>query len=95
MVTELTENLKLLLFSNDMDQQDLGLRAMGYNETKEDFVRLKELIKPFGWLIRSTKDYYADYLVKRMNKPPKNPYAFEEIYLLPPKYADHVTRYTE
>jgi hypothetical protein len=91
MVTELTENLKLLLLTDDLDQQELGLKAMGYNETEEDFNKLKELVKPFGWLARSTKDYYAEYLVNKMNpEPPENPYAFEEVYILSPWL--HVTR---
>ena len=94
MVTELTENLKLLLFTDDLDRQDLGLRAMGYNETKEDFLKLKELVKPFGWLARSTKDYYAEYLASRKPSPPENPYAFEEVYLIPKIVAD-AERYTE
>jgi hypothetical protein len=86
MVTELTENLKVLLFSNDLDQKDLGLRAMGYNETKEDFKKLKELVKPFGWIARSTIEYYAyNIVVTKPLKLPENPYAVEEVYIISPK----------
>ena len=95
MVTELTENLKLLLFTNDYDRQDLGLRAMGYNETKEDFLKLKELVKPFGWKARCITEYYAENIVvKKSPEPPENPYAFEEVYLIPKIVAD-AERYTE
>ena len=91
MVTELTENLKDLLFSDDTDKQDLGLRAMGYNETKEDFNKLKELVKPFGWIARNTMEYYAEYIVaKKPPEPPENPYAVEEVYIIPRKIAPNV-----
>lgn len=96
MVTELTENLKTLLFSNDIDEQDLGLRAMGYNETKEDFNKLKELVKPFGYIARNTMEYYAENIITtKPPEPPENPYVVDEIYIIPRKIAPDVNRYTE
>ena len=90
MVTELTENLKDLLFSDDTDKQDLGLRAMGYNETEEDFNKLKELLEPFSWSPRRISDYCAYRLLKRTKELSKNPYAVEEVYIIPRKIAPNV-----
>lgn len=47
MVTELTPNIIRLLLSNKDEDIILALLSMGYNETKEDYEELFELLKPY------------------------------------------------
>ena len=47
MVTELTPNIIRLLLSNKDEDIILALLSIGYNETKEDYEELVELLKPY------------------------------------------------
>jgi hypothetical protein len=47
MVTELTLNLLQLLRSSSTIDNELGLIAMGYGETEEDYEKLSLLLAPY------------------------------------------------
>ena len=48
MVTELTPNLLQLLKSDNVDDNNLALVLMGYNETRTDLDKLEELLDAYG-----------------------------------------------
>ena len=48
MVTELTPNLLQLLKSDNVDDNNLALVLMGYNETRTDLDKLEDLLDAYG-----------------------------------------------
>ena len=48
MITELTPNLITLLKSDRVDDNNLALVLMGYNETRTDLDKLEDLLDAYG-----------------------------------------------
>lgn len=71
MVTELTPNLLQLLRSNNTEDNNLALIAMGYGETEEDYEKLSFLLAPYD---------VETYLLGPIENPTK--YSIEKIVIL-------------